>query len=48
MLQTTSDSKIIDALPDIPVYKVVEEYDFMSLEVSYMKRLETVDREAGE
>ncbi len=28
--------------------KVVEEYDFMSLEVSYMKRLETVDREAGD
>lgn len=26
--------------------KVVEEYDFMTIEVDYMKRLETVDREA--
>ena len=28
--------------------KVVEEYDFMSLEVEYMKRLETIDREAAD
>ena len=27
--------------------KVVEEYDFVSIEVEYMKRLEMVDRESG-